>query len=164
LISLQRTWTFSPKLHKNEVKCNDLFCVSTSSKGSFSDEWCPKNTHVKSHNLSTTHVKISHLVASLPTSRQQDVFALLVTSLEQVVSNLWQVVSNLWQPCWYYHTCCKVVPTRPIQSYTSSSTHVKTHKLLQDCKQVVTNLFTSCQQVVFALLAPSCCNKFGTSC
>jgi hypothetical protein len=24
--------------------------------------------------------------------------------------------------------------------------------------------FTSCQQVVFALLVPSCCNKFGTSC
>jgi hypothetical protein len=43
-------------------------------------------------------------------------------------------------------------------------THVKTHKLLQVCKQVVTNLFTSCQQVVFALLVPSCCNKFGTSC
>jgi hypothetical protein len=42
--------------------------------------------------------------------------------------------------------------------------HVKTHKLLQVCKQVVTNLFTSCQQVVFALLVPSCCNKFGTGC
>jgi hypothetical protein len=45
-----------------------------------------------------------------------------------------------------------------------SLTHVKTRKLLQVCKQVVTNLFTSCQQVVFALLVPSCCNKFGTSC
>ena len=45
------------------------------------------------------------------------------------------------------------------------TTHVKTHKLLQVCKQVVTNLLTSCsQQVVFALLVPSCCNKFGTSC
>ena len=43
-------------------------------------------------------------------------------------------------------------------------THVKTHKLLQVCKQVVTNLFTSCRQVVFALFVPSCCNKFGTSC
>ena len=42
--------------------------------------------------------------------------------------------------------------------------HVKTHKLLQVCKQIVTNLFTSCRQVVFALLVPSCCNKFGTSC
>jgi hypothetical protein len=44
------------------------------------------------------------------------------------------------------------------------ATHVKTHKLLQVCKQVVTNLFTSCRQVVFALLVPSCCHKFGTSC
>ena len=42
-------------------------------------------------------------------------------------------------------------------------THVKTHKLLQVCKQVVTHLFTSCRQVVVALLVPSCCNKFGTS-
>jgi hypothetical protein len=32
------------------------------------------------------------------------------------------------------------------------TTHVKTHKFLQVCKQVVTNLFTSCQQVVFTLL------------
>ena len=38
---------------------------------------------------------------------------------------------------------------------TASSTHVKTHKLLQVCKQVVTSLFTSCQQVVFALLVLS---------
>ena len=42
--------------------------------------------------------------------------------------------------------------------------HVKTHKLLQVCKQVVTNMFTSYQQVVLALLVPSGCNKFGTSC
>ena len=37
----------------------------------------------------------------------------------------------------------------------SSATPVKTHKLLQVCKQVVTSLFTSCQQIVFALLVPS---------
>ena len=43
------------------------------------------------------------------------------------------------------------------------STHVKTQKLLQVYKQVVTSLFTSCRQVVFALLVPSCSNKFGTS-
>jgi hypothetical protein len=40
----------------------------------------------------------------------------------------------------------------------------KAHKLLQVCKQVVTNLFTSCWQVVFALLVPSCCNKLLTTC
>ena len=37
----------------------------------------------------------------------------------------------------------------------SPGTCVKTYKLLQVCKQVVTNLFTNCQQVVFALLVPS---------
>ena len=31
-------------------------------------------------------------------------------------------------------------------------THVKTHKLLQVCKQVATNLFTSCRQLVLVLL------------
>ena len=36
-----------------------------------------------------------------------------------------------------------------------TTTRVKTHKLLQVCKQAVTSLFTSCQQVVFALLVPS---------
>ena len=41
------------------------------------------------------------------------------------------------------------------RAQVTSSTHVKTHKLYQVCKQVVTSLFTSCQQVVFALLAPS---------
>ena len=35
-----------------------------------------------------THVKISHLVASLPTSRQQVVFALLVPSCQQVWNKL----------------------------------------------------------------------------
>ena len=37
----------------------------------------------------------------------------------------------------------------------STHTRVKTDKLLQVCKQVVTSLFTSCQQVVFVLLVPS---------
>jgi hypothetical protein len=35
---------------------------------------------------------------------------------------------------------------------------------VQVCKKVVTNLFTSCRQVVFALLVSRCCNKFGTNC
>jgi hypothetical protein len=43
----------------------------------------------------TTHVKISHLVTSLPTSRQQDVFALLVTSYQQVWNNLLTTCNNL---------------------------------------------------------------------
>jgi hypothetical protein len=51
-----------------------------------------------------------------------------------------------------------------ISKLWTTFTHVKTHKFLQVCKQVVTNLSTSCQQVVFELLVPSCCNKFETSC
>ena len=38
--------------------------------------------------------------------------------------------------------------------YKDYCTRIKTHKLLRVCKQVVTSLFTSCQQVVFALLVP----------
>jgi hypothetical protein len=37
-------------------------------------------------------------------------------------------------------------------STVAPTTHVKTHKLLQVCKQVVTNLFTSCRQVVAVAL------------
>ena len=39
-------------------------------------------------NTRRIHVKISHRVTSLPTSRQQDVFALLVTSCQQIWNNL----------------------------------------------------------------------------
>ena len=43
-------------------------------------------------------------------------------------------------------------------------THVKTRKLLQICKQVVTRLLSNRYQDMFALLVPSCCDKSGTSC
>jgi hypothetical protein len=43
-------------------------------------------------------------------------------------------------------------------------THIKTWKLLQICKQVVTRLLSSRYQDVFALLVLSCCDKSGTSC
>jgi hypothetical protein len=42
-----------------------------------------------------TYVKISHLVASLPTSRQQIVFALLVPSCQQVWNKLLTTCNNL---------------------------------------------------------------------
>jgi hypothetical protein len=42
-------------------------------------------------------------------------------------------------------------PSLPLMSATVSGFYVCTHKLLQVRKQVVTNLFTSCQQLVFAL-------------
>ena len=45
--------------------------------------------------LSTTHVKISQLVASLQTSRQQAEFARLVTSCQQVWNKLLTTCNNL---------------------------------------------------------------------
>jgi hypothetical protein len=42
-----------------------------------------------------SHGKISHLVASLPTSRQQVVFALLVPSCQQVWNKLLTTCNNL---------------------------------------------------------------------
>jgi hypothetical protein len=42
-----------------------------------------------------TRVNISHLVTSLPTSRQQHIFALLVTSYQQVWNNLLTTCNNL---------------------------------------------------------------------
>ena len=42
-----------------------------------------------------THAKISHLVTSLSTSRQQVVFALLVTSCQQVWNKLLTICNNL---------------------------------------------------------------------
>ena len=50
----------------------------------------------------------------------------------------------------------------------NSATHVKTHMLLQTCKQVVTSLLTSCCQDVFALLVLNLLeqvwNKLLTNC
>ena len=49
------------------------------------------------HVFCSTHTKISHLVtiASLSTSRQQVVFALLVTSCQQVWNKLLTICNNL---------------------------------------------------------------------
>ena len=45
--------------------------------------------------LNCTHAKISHLVTSLSTGRQQVVFALLVTSCQQVWNKLLTICKNL---------------------------------------------------------------------
>jgi hypothetical protein len=58
----------------------------------------PANIYVgacSSCDMSYTHAKISHLVASLPTSRQQVVFALLVPSCQQVWNKLFTTCNNL---------------------------------------------------------------------
>jgi hypothetical protein len=110
----------------------------------------------------------------------------LVASYQQVVDKLvnklgtssantscWQVVGTaLLQVCYRFVTTCAfllVLAYLCIHALAkviwlhASLTHVKTHKLLQVCKQVVTNLFTSCRQVVFALLVPNLLQQLGTS-
>jgi hypothetical protein len=56
---------------------------------------------------------------------------------------------------WAVTHCCR----RYFELHTRKNAQVVT-----GLQQVVTSLFTSCGQDVFALLVPSCCNKFGTSC
>ena len=62
---------------------------------------------------------------------------------------------------------CYIVGVK-VQFFCIAITHVKTHKLLQTCKQVVTSLFTSCSQDVIALLVPNLLeqvwNKLLTNC
>ena len=55
----------------------------------------PKLVDLRHFALATTHVKISQLVTSLQTSRQQDVFALPVPSGQQVVPNLLTTCNKL---------------------------------------------------------------------
>ena len=59
--------------------------------------------------------------------------------------------------------------SRQCQSWEQNTskiyTHVKTHKLLQICKQVVSKQgYKSISRDVLPLLVPSCCDKSGTSC
>ena len=59
--------------------------------GSFCMKFCLNLAHVHCGS----HVKISQLVASLQTSRQQVVFAWLVTSCQQVCNKLLTTCNNL---------------------------------------------------------------------
>ena len=55
----------------------------------------PTSCYKSVHKFSTTQIKISQLVASLQTSRQQVVFARLVTSCQQVWNKLLTTCNNL---------------------------------------------------------------------
>jgi hypothetical protein len=84
----------------------------------------------------------------------------LVTSLI-ISTRLLQIVNSLFQTCWQLGQAVRAQLIDGLLAdllqrwdfYSCRRTcfkskHVKTHKLLQVCKQVVTNLFTSCSQVV----------------
>jgi hypothetical protein len=89
----------------------------------------------------------------------------LSTSLEQTVN-------NLEQPCWYYQTCCKVVPTSLIQSWHNNIVTTLCHQhcnilVYHDCirlncsNNLVTNLImpSSLLQVVNSLFQ-TCYNNW----
>jgi hypothetical protein len=171
-------------------------------------------THIKTHKLLqvckqvVTNLFTSYRQVHTQKSRilwqvcQQVVFALLVTSCQQVWNKLLTICNNLYQACY------KFFPTSPIQSWYSSLLQpcvvnfvtllfiMTVSDLLEQpcdksdnviklvttgnkqceatCWQLVNRFVTTCLQicnnlwvstcVLFALLVPSCCNKFGTSC
>ena len=129
------------------------------------------------HNLlPASHVKISQLVASLYTSRQQVVFALLVPSCHQVWNNLLttcnivadfvRLVTSLIQQICYNHNitillqpCFVNLETFLLYRYHSY------YQLYRICSNnLVTSLIMSSSllQVVNSLFQ-TCSNKHGTS-
>jgi hypothetical protein len=63
--------------------------------GNASNRFYRSKWHVILTTISATGVKIAHLVASLPTNRQQVVFALLVSSCQKVWNKLLTTCNNL---------------------------------------------------------------------
>ena len=110
-----------------------------------------KVTYYVQH-LCSTYVKISQLVTSLQTSCQQDVFALLVPSCQQVVPNLLTTCNRLDENIGLVTICQQLVPNL--------------FQLVTICQQLVPNLFqqirkkqceyilsTTCEQICYNLFA-----------
>jgi hypothetical protein len=103
-----------------------------------------------------THVKISHLVTSLPTSRQQVVFALLVTSCQQVwnkvlttcnnLVDIIRLVTRLFQQVRYSHDIAVLLQPCVVNLVTFLLYHDCTDLLEQPCDKSdnAIKLVTSC--------------------
>ncbi len=99
LSKCQQCWTMlqqnvasvCPRLYPFQFSHLSITCEPTISevKGACSDDWATE------YRAADTHAKISQLVASLPTSRQQVVFALLVPSCQQVCNKLLTICNKL---------------------------------------------------------------------
>jgi hypothetical protein len=83
-----------------------------------------------------THVKISHLVASLPTSRQQVAFALLVPSCQQVWNKLLTARKNLVD---LIELVARLFQSSPIQSWYNN---IVTTLYCQLCNILVIHIMT----------------------
>ena len=80
------------KLHVNSCDLMSVTESSTESEGPLASRTRSRNV---AFSAQSTHVKISQLVASLQTSRQQVVFARFVTSCQQVWNKLLTTCNNL---------------------------------------------------------------------
>jgi hypothetical protein len=106
--------------------------------------------NVSTERASFTHGKISHLVASLPTSRQQVVFAMLVPSCQQVCNNLVDIirfVARLFQQVRYSHDITILLQPRVV--------NLVTFLLYHDCIRLVGTTLSQvwwCHQACYKLL------------
>ena len=133
---------------------------------------CPNNSDADLLHKIVTNLTTQHCNNIVRSCLYQSCWNNLVTSLI-VPSSLLQVVNSMFQTCCqqfgtsranttcsfihldlFSHSSLSIFTLFPIGLCYNLFTRVKTHKLLQVCKQVVTSLFASCQQVVFALLVP----------
>ena len=93
------------------------------------------------------------LLEQLVTSLLSSTTVNLVASCHQAVDHL----STSWE---------QAVQKHPVDNFWNSIATSLPQVCYNFCVfTFVTSLpFTSCRQVVFALLVPTCCNKFGTNC
>jgi hypothetical protein len=131
---------------------------------------CLQFTHVKIWEASQClellrgYPKISHLVPSLSTSRQQVVFALLVPSCQQVWNKLLTICNNLVDIIRLVTRFFQQVRYCPIQSWYNS---IVTTLCLQPCNILVYHDYikhvrTTVNNLVTSLIMPS--SLFNTSC
>jgi hypothetical protein len=121
-----------------------------------------------------TYEKISHLVASLPTSRQQVVFALqLVPSCQQVWNKLLTICNNLvdiirlvtrlFQQVRYSHDIAVLLQPCVVNLVTFLFIMTVSDLLEQPC-QACYKLLTACSKLVTATRNKQCEHNLSTAC
>jgi hypothetical protein len=128
------------------------------------------------------HGKISHLVASLPTSYQQVVFALLVPSSQQVWNKLLttynkleciiRLVTRLFQQVWYSHDITRMLQPCVVNLVTFLLYHdyiwlVRTTymtSLIMPSSLLQAVLITACSKLVTTTGNKQCEHNLSTAC
>ena len=127
-----RWWKYNKKLQKNELMSGAIYFIS--------------RLFTLSGEL---HIRLNNNLAAIFETKLMCKWCTLFLSA-RFTQFRQECTENVRYLCALNSHFCGV----SLVHYASSSfidiTRVKTHKLLQVCKQVVTSLFSSCQQVVFA--------------